>query len=116
MSTQAAYRHFGCRILDDLSYKGLRTLFLENDLLRIGILLDKGADLFTFLHKPTDTDFLWRSPLGLRDPRRATPTSALSSGAFLDTYHGGWQECLPGGGPYAAQGAEIGLHGEVTHL
>lgn len=112
----AADRHFGCRITDDLVYKGMRTLFLENDLLRIGILLDKGADLFQFLHKPTDTDFLWRSPLGLRDPRRANPTSALSGGTFLDTYHGGWQECFPGGGPFSDRGAEIGLHGEVTHL
>ena len=112
----AAYRHYGCRITDDLVYKGMRALFLENDLLRIGILLDKGADLFQFLHKPTDTDFLWRSPLGLRDPQRTVATSASAAGAFLDGYHGGWQECLPGGGPFAYRGAEIGLHGEVTNL
>ncbi len=76
----AAYRHYGCRITDDLVYKGMRALFLENDLLRIGILLDKGADLFQFLHKPTDTDFLWRSPLGLRDPQRTVATCASAAG------------------------------------
>jgi galactose mutarotase-like enzyme len=112
----ATYRHFGCRITDDLVYKGQRALFIENDILRIGILLDKGADIFSFIHKPTDTDFLWVSPIGLLDPRRANPTSAAASGAFLDTYHGGWQEIFPGGGPANYRGAELGLHGEVDQL
>ena len=112
----AAYRHFGCRITDDLVYRGMRALFLENDLVRVGVLLDKGTDIFQFLHKPTDTDFLWRSPTGLLDPRRIVATKAAGNGAFLDGYHGGWQEILPGGGPYDHEGAEIGLHGEVTHL
>lgn len=112
----AKYRHFGCRIMDDLVYKGMRTVFLENDLLRVGILLDKGADLFQFLYKPLDIDFLWRSPTGLIRPDRFTATRSASGGSFLDSYHGGWQEILPGGGPFEYRGAEIGLHGEVTHL
>lgn len=113
---QAQYRHHGCRLMDDLLYKGMRTLILENELLRVSILLDKGADIFQFLHKPTDTDFLWRSPLGLNNPERFTATRESASGAFLDSYHGGWQEILPGGGPDTYKGAELGLHGEVTHL
>lgn len=112
----AAYRHFGCRLMDDLHYKVQRALFLENESLRVGVLLDKGADLFQLLHKPSDTDFLWRSPLGLLRPERAHVSTASSTGVFLDTYHGGWQEILPGGGPAVYQGAEIGLHGEVTQL
>jgi hypothetical protein len=112
----AHYRHFGCRVTDDLIYKGMRTLYLENDIVRVGILLDKGADIFEFIHKPTDTDFLWKSPQGIIRPDRFTPTRSASSGAFLDSYHGGWQEILPGGGPAEYRGAELGLHGEVTHL
>lgn len=112
----AQYRNYACRITDDLLYKGMRALFIENELLRIGILLDKGADLFQFVHKPSDTDFLWRSPQGLRRPDRFEATRASSAGAFLDSYHGGWQEILPGGGPVEYRGAELGLHGEVTHL
>jgi Domain of unknown function (DUF4432) len=114
--TPAQYRHFGCRTTDDLLYKGMRTLFLENELLRVGVLLDKGADIFQFLYKPADVDFLWRSPQGLVPPSRFTATRASASGAFLDAYHGGWQEILPGGGPADYRGAELGLHGEVTHL
>jgi galactose mutarotase-like enzyme len=114
--TPAQYRHFGCRITDDLLYKGMRTIFLENDLLRVGILLDKGADIFQFLYKPADVDFLWRSPQGLVPPSHFTATRASASGAFLDSYHGGWQEILPGGGPVDYRGAELGLHGEVTNL
>lgn len=115
MST-AQYRHYACRITDDSLYKGMRVLFIENDLVRVGILLDKGADIFQFLHKPTDTDFLWRSPQGLKRPDRFEATRSSSAGAFLDSYHGGWQEILPGGGPVDYRGAELGLHGEVTHL
>ena len=96
-------------ITDDLLYKGYRTLFLENELLRVGVLLDKGADIFQFLHKPTDTDFLWRSPQGLIRPRSASPPRGpRSRAAFLDSYHGGWQEILPGGGPVDYGGAELG--------
>jgi galactose mutarotase-like enzyme len=112
----AEYRHYRCRITDDLIYKGLRTLFLENELIRVGILLDKGADIFQFVHKPSDTDFLWRSPQGLINPARFNATIAHPSGAFLDSYHGGWQEILPGGGPVNYRGADLGLHGEVTNL
>ncbi len=113
---KACYRHFGCRVTDQLIYKGMRTLFMENESLRIGILLDKGADIFEFLHKPTDTDFLWRSPQGIVEPARYRETIASGSGSFLDHYHGGWQEILPGGGPTVYRGAELGLHGEVAHL
>ncbi len=112
----ATYRHFGCRITDELIYKGLKTIILENNLIRVGVLVDKGADIFEFLYKPTDTSFLWQSPQGLIDPRKSTPTISSSGGAFLDSYHGGWQELFPGGGPVNYRGAELGLHGEVTHL
>ena len=113
---KAKYRHFDCRITDELVYRGMRTLFMENELIRVGILLDKGADIFQFLYKPTDTDFLWRSPQGLLDPGRFQATIAHPSGAFLDRFHGGWQEIFPGGGPASYRGADLGLHGEVTHL
>ena len=109
-------RKTGCRLSLDYTYKGMRVAFLENELIRVGLLLDKGADIFEFTYKPRDIDFMWQSPLPLRAPFVAT--SALPEGAFHDYYFGGWQEVLPSAGwakePYL--GANQGLHGEVALL
>lgn len=109
-------RKTGCRISLDYTYKGMRVAFLENKVLQVGILIDKGADLFEFTYKPRDLDFLWQSPIPLRRPFVAT--SALPEGAFHDYYYGGWQEVLPSAGwaeePYL--GTYQGLHGEVSLL
>ena len=106
-------RNFGCRI-NEYTYRGLKTVFMENELLRIGILADKGTDIFEFLHKPTDTDFMWRSYLGVRRFANYILTSPPSNGPWLDYYEGGWQECLPNAGNFCLyRGSEQGHHGEV---
>lgn len=109
-------RKEGCRITLDYQYKGMRVAFLENDLLRVGVLVDKGADIFEFTYKPHNLDFLWQSPIPMQKPFVAT--SALPEGAFHDYYYGGWQEVLPSAGwasePY--MGTYQGLHGEVSLL
>lgn len=109
-------RKSGCRISLDYTYKGMRVAFLENKVLQVGVLIDKGADLFEFTYKPRDLDFLWQSPIPLRRPFVAT--SALPEGAFHDYYYGGWQEVLPSAGwaeqPYL--GTYQGLHGEISLL
>jgi len=109
-------RKQGCRISLDYTYKGMRVAFLENELLRAGVLLDKGADIFELTYKPRDLDFMWQSPIPMRRPFVAT--GALPEGAFHDYYYGGWQEVLPSAGwatePY--QGTYQGLHGEVSLL
>jgi hypothetical protein len=109
-------RKNGCRISLDYTYRGMRVAFLENELIRVGILLDKGADVFEFYYKPMDIDFMWQSPIEMRKPFVAT--SALPEGAFHDYFYGGWQEVLPSAGwaedPYL--GTFQGLHGEVSLL
>lgn len=109
-------RKAGCRISTEYTYRGMRVAFMENDLLRVGVLLDKGADVFTFVYKPLDLDFMWQSPIEMREPFVAT--SALPEGAFHDYFYGGWQEVLPSAGwasePYL--GTYQGLHGEVSLL
>jgi hypothetical protein len=109
-------RTSGCRLSLDYTYRGMRVAFLANELLRVGVLLDKGADIFEFTYKPMDLDVMWQSPIPLRRP--FTATSALSEGAFHDVYYGGWQEVLPSAGwadrPYL--GTSQGLHGEVSLL
>jgi hypothetical protein len=109
-------RKTGCRISLDYTYKGMRIAYLENELLRVGVLLDKGADIFDFTYKPRDLDVMWQSPIPMRKPFVAT--SALPEGAFHDYFYGGWQEVLPSAGwasePYL--GTFQGLHGEVSLL
>lgn len=109
-------RNFGCRITEYL-YRGLRTITLENELLRVTILADKGTDIFEFLYKPLDVDFMWRSPWGVRNPATYVATSHTSGSAFLDFYAGGWQDCFPtGGDPTEYQGQPFGAHGELPTL
>jgi galactose mutarotase-like enzyme len=90
---------------------------LENEVVRIEVLLDKGTDIVSFLHKPSDTDFMFRSALGLRPAASFSrePTADLTN--VLDSWEGGWQECLPNGGPGVTyKGAPIPFHGEVAKL
>lgn len=109
-------RKQGCRLSLDYTYKGMRVAFLENELIRVGVLLDKGADIFEFTYKPHDIDFLWQSPIPMRSPFVAT--SALAEGNFHDYYYGGWQEVLPSAGwaSEAYKSSHQGLHGEVSLL
>jgi len=110
-------RNYGCRLNDDLVYRGLRILVLENELIRVSILLDQGTDIFEFLHKPSDTDFMWRTPDGVRKFGSFSPSSYAAGGSFLDVYEGGWQELCPqGGGKCEYGGMELGMHGEVHGL
>ncbi len=107
-------RNHGCRISDEWTFAGMRTIVLENELLRIVILADKGSDIVEFRYKPLDLDFLFFAPGGIRSPHRLAPSSP-SSAPFLDYYSGGWNEILPNGGPYVNyRGAEYGQHGEVS--
>jgi hypothetical protein len=107
-------RNWGCR-LKEYVFRGLRTVELENERLRVTVLADKGTDIYEFLYKPRDVDFMWRSPFPLRNPALFVPTAPNVVGAFHDNYHGGWQEILPTGGtPTHYKGAEFGYHGEVS--
>jgi hypothetical protein len=107
-------RSHGCRLSTDWTYKGMRTLILENELLRVTVLLDKGSDIVEFRYKPRDLDFLLFQPGGIRNPAREVP-SAYTDGPFLDFYSGGWNEILPNGGPGVTyQSAAFGQHGEIS--
>jgi hypothetical protein len=97
--------------------KGHRCVVLENELLRVTVLADKGADIYEFLYKPRDLDFMWRSWVGLRERAHFVPTGSRENGAHMDYYEGGWQELFPNcGGASLHQGADIGQHGEVMLL
>jgi hypothetical protein len=90
-------RNWGARILE-YRYKGLRAVFLENELLRVGIIADKGTDVFEFNYKPKDMDFVWLTAGGVRNPTSYLSTSSDPLATFMDYYPGGWQEISPNGG------------------
>jgi len=107
-------RNHGCRISDAWTYAGMRTLILENELLRVTLLLDKGSDIVEFRYKPLDLDVLLSMPGGLRNPMQGLP-STPSANPFMNNYAGGWNEVLPNGGPETAyKGAGYGQHGEIS--
>ncbi len=109
-------RNFGCR-LTEYVYRGLRTVTLENELLRVTVLADKGSDIFEFQYKPLDVDFMWRSPWGVRNPALFVPTTHTRGSAFMDHYEGGWQDCLPtAGSPCEYNRQQFGTHGETPTI
>ncbi|MBC7334272.1 MAG: hypothetical protein H5T85_07450, partial [Actinobacteria bacterium] len=94
MNSYIHNRNFGCRFKEIIE-NGYRSLVLENEVIRICINLDKGSDIYEFLYKPNDVDFMWKSPLEIRGNRKTPFTRNLEYGNFLDIYEGGWQDILP---------------------
>ena len=96
----------------------MKTLVIENDLLKTVLLLDKGGDIIELRHKVLDIDVMWHSPTGYRNPRETSMFHDNSDSGFTDLYGGGWQDVLPvmGHGPIVNHGALFGLHGETPVL
>lgn len=95
---------------------GVRVVRLSNPFMRVDVLPDKGADIYSIAHRKTGVDVMWKSPLGLRalDAGWSSPNSQT---AWLEHYEGGWQELLPHtGAPETYKGVELSFHGESTLL
>ena len=109
-------RNWGARVHDG-HLKGLYTIVMENELLRISILAGKGTDIVEINYKPQDLDFTWLTPGGVRNPTSYLSSSPDALAPFLDHYPGGWQEIFPNGGvPSRGNGANYGQHAEVFAL
>lgn len=102
-----------CRISDDWTYKGMRVVWMENDLIRVGILVDRGSDIFEFRYKPYDLNFLLRLDKEIHNPNKVFSQLRNTSNQMEDYYYGGWQEALPNSTPFLYRGASLGQHGEV---
>lgn len=106
-------RNYGCRC-KEVTERGFRFLIVENEKIRVSINLDKGAEIFEFLYKPTDLDFLWRSPNVVDLRYRNLFLSETGEVNFLNLYEGGWQDILPNiGSSTEYLGAHFGIHGEI---
>ena len=101
-------------LLTEENINGMRAVFLENKLLRVGILVDRGSDIFEFTYKPAQIDFLLRLKKGIRNPLTDFSQIRNTKNQFEDYYYGGWQVCLPNSPAFNYRGAELGQHGEVS--
>lgn len=109
-------RRHGCRV-ERVFVDGREQVVIENRGLRVTVWPGMGADIAEFRHKPTDTDVLWQSPWAPPPAGALRPWAASAEDAFLDRYHGGWQELLPLCGAAAdVHGARVGVHGEACML
>ena len=104
----ASKRNSGCRLTTNLTLKGYEMVVLENELFRLAVLPGKGTDFVELLHKPSDTDFMWWTALGLR------PRDPAFSG-FQSQYEGGWQEIFPNlAGTHLHDEIMLESYGEVS--
>lgn len=93
---------------------GLRALDLRNEQVEVTVLPDKGADIYSLVHRASGVDVLWKAPWGARVPG-PWPRVATSMGRWLEAYAGGWQLLLPNGGDECTErGALWGFHGEAA--
>lgn len=114
--THTSQRNYACRIRE-FTFREHRCVSLENETVRVMVIADKGADILEFLHKATDTDFMWHSSHGLRPVNHFRSSSSLLTGHFREHFAGGWYEMLPNGpAPCTHRGAAFGYHGEATLL
>lgn len=105
----------GCTVTTEYQRRGIDTVFLENDHLRVEILAGKGSDITEFTDKRTDTNVLFEAPHEWRAPGDGPVGAPDGVFSFLDHYPGGWQTVLPAaGGPATAAGAPLALHGESS--
>lgn len=102
-----APRNHGCRISDEWTLRGTRIVVLENSLLRVTVLVDRGGQIVEFRYKPLDLDLLHFNPNGW----------LASQAGFPGDYVTGWQEVLPNGGQAASwKGVDWGPHGELSQM
>ncbi|MCC5833184.1 MAG: DUF4432 family protein [Opitutales bacterium] len=109
-------KYHGCR-LQSYRLKGHDVVSIENSLVRLTVLLSKGADITEFRFKPFDIDVLWHSKRELPNLERFIPETAQGWDSFFDFFVGGWQESFPTGNTVGAHRLGQGtLHGEVSIL
>ncbi len=92
----------------------LQVIYLENENIRVGILVDRGSDVCEFYLKQAKLDVLLRLDKGIVNPREIFSQRRDTTNQFEDYYYGGWQICLPNSFPMNYKGAELGQHGEVA--
>ncbi len=86
--------------------QGLRSILLENALLRLEVLPDAGAKINQITYKPLGADLLWHNP-------RLSPARHDPSACYDDVWSGGWDELFPNDEPGSVNGYLLPDHGAL---
>ncbi len=98
--------------MDDLISKpgpalhGLRTILIENRLLRVVVLPEAGARIWQITYKPLAADLLWNNP-------NVPPAPQPLHASYDDTWSGGWDELFPNDEAGTLLGRALPDHGEL---
>lgn len=110
-------RNHGCRINENISWNGIGSILIQNELLQILVHPEKGSEISQFLYKPLDIDILWKSPNALHNPANFAAAAGDDTSPFLDHWSGAWFEALPNGGPACDyKGARLGFFAETVNI
>jgi hypothetical protein len=90
----------------DWWYRGLRSVVLENQSLRVIILPEAGAKIWQITYKPLDADLLWNNP-------RIPPARLPLNSRYDDVWSGGWDELFPNDEISTIEGESYPDHGEL---
>lgn len=93
----------------DWTYRDIRTVILENDLLKVVIMPDLGAKIWQITYKPRGRDLLWQNP-------RLKPRQLPFHSVYDDQFFGGWDELFPNDMPETIAGEAYPDHGEIWTL
>lgn len=96
-------------ISTEWTYRGFDALVLENELLRVVILPQLGAKIWSIIDKRRDAELLWHHP-------RVAPRAAPFGAAYDDWFSGGWDELFPNDAPAEIDGERYPDHGELWSL
>ena len=89
------------------NFCGLQVVRLENGHVRVDILPQLGAKIYSFIHQPSGRELLWQNP-------HLAPAAVPFGARFDDTWSGGWDELLPNDVPVALPNGDVlPDHGEV---
>ena len=94
------------RVSTDWMYRGLNTVILENELLRVVILPEAGGKIWQITYKPLDANLLWNNP-------RIAPAKLPPGSRYDDVWCGGWDELFPNDEVAVIEGESYPDHGEL---
>lgn len=96
-------------ITDEWSYKGLKTIVLENEYLRVVVFPELGAKIYDIVYKPIGRNVLWHNP-------RISPRKIPFGVPFDDVWSGGWDEIFPNDAPSVVDGEKYPDMGEIWSI